>query len=97
MGVPVSGSTPSLDNVPNRDEVERALYYMGLEENQPITSIEIDHVFIGSCTNSSVNDLKNAVNFIKGKNVKYSVRACVVLGSIIVKLEDEYIWFFKCV
>jgi len=89
MGVPVSGSTPSLDNVPNRDEVERALYYMGLEENQPITSIEIDHVFIGSCTNSRVNDLKKAANIIKGKKVKDSVRAIVVPGSFLVKMEAE--------
>src|SRR5690625_2539704 len=51
MGVSVSGSTPSLDKVPNKEEVKRALSYMGLKENQPITSIEIDHVFIGSCTN----------------------------------------------
>ena len=52
MGVPVSGATPTIDTAPNKEEVRLALEYMGLEENQPMTSIEIDHVFIGSCTNS---------------------------------------------
>lgn len=89
MGVPVSGSTPSLGEVPNKEEVKRALSYMGLEENQPITSIEIDHVFIGSCTNSRVNDLKKAAKVIKGKKVKDSVRAIVVPGSFLVKMEAE--------
>ncbi|MBY7144228.1 3-isopropylmalate dehydratase large subunit [Virgibacillus sp. NKC19-3] len=89
MCVPVSGATPSLDDVEHREDVERALEYMGLEENQPITSITIDHVFIGSCTNSRIGDLKKAAAIVEGKQVKPEVRAIVVPGSFSVKLEAE--------
>ena len=89
MGAPVSGSTPSLDEVENKEDVARALEYMGLEENQPISSIEIDHVFIGSCTNSRLNDLRKVAKIIKGKKVKDSVRAIVVPGSFLVKTKAE--------
>ncbi|WP_342388981.1 3-isopropylmalate dehydratase large subunit [Salinicoccus bachuensis] len=89
MVVPISGMTPSVDSVDNKDEVSRALQYMGLEENQPITSIEVDHVFIGSCTNSRLPDLVNAANIVKGHKVKDGVRAIVVPGSFSVKLQAE--------
>ncbi|TVT29078.1 3-isopropylmalate dehydratase large subunit [Salinicoccus cyprini] len=89
MVVPVSGHTPSIDDVENKDEVRRALEYMGLQENQPITSIEVDHVFIGSCTNSRLPDLVNAANIVKGHKVKQGVRAIVVPGSFSVKLQAE--------
>lgn len=89
MVVPISGRTPSIDAVNNKDEVRRALEYMDLEEDQPIESIEIDHVFIGSCTNSRVRDLQLASEIIKGKTVKPSVRAIVVPGSALVKMEAE--------
>ncbi len=89
MVVPISGTTPSLDSVENKDEIGRALTYMDLEENQPITSIEIDHVFIGSCTNSRVLDLQRAAKIIEGKKVKDGVKAIVVPGSYLVKQEAE--------
>ena len=90
MCVPVSGSTPSLDEVENKEEVRRALEYMGLEENQPITSIEIDHVFIGSCTNSRLSDLKRAAEIIRGRKVHKNIkRSMVVPGSALVKAEAE--------
>lgn len=89
MGVPVSGSTPKLDEVENKEEVKRALEYMGLEEGQPITSIEIDHVFIGSCTNSRLDDLRKAARIVEGKKVKDNVRAIVVPGSFLVKMQAE--------
>lgn len=89
MVVPISGMTPSVEAVDNKDEVSRALEYMGLEENQPITSIEVDHVFIGSCTNSRLPDLVNAANIVKGHKVKDGVRAIVVPGSFSVKLQAE--------
>ncbi|MCF3944424.1 3-isopropylmalate dehydratase large subunit [Oceanobacillus alkalisoli] len=89
MGVPVSGATPFVAESDNPDEVERALEYMGLEENQPITSIEIDHVFIGSCTNSRLSDLKKAAAIVEGKQVKDTIKAIVVPGSFSVKLEAE--------
>lgn len=91
MGAPVSGSTPRLDEVPEseREDVRRALEYMGLSENQPITSIEIDHVFIGSCTNSRLSDLRRAAKIIEGKKVKDHVKAIVVPGSFLVKMQAE--------
>ncbi|MBP1970722.1 3-isopropylmalate/(R)-2-methylmalate dehydratase large subunit [Virgibacillus natechei] len=89
MCVPVSGKTPNLNEVDHREDVERALTYMGLEENQPITDIDIDHVFIGSCTNSRVSDLQKAASIVKGKQVNTNVKAIVVPGSFSVKLEAE--------
>ncbi|AKG73667.1 3-isopropylmalate dehydratase large subunit [Salinicoccus halodurans] len=89
MVVPISAATPSVSNVENKDEVKRALEYMGLEENQPISSIEIDHVFIGSCTNSRLPDLQNAADIVKGHRVKDGVRAIVVPGSFSVKMQAE--------
>lgn len=89
MGVPVSGSTPKLSEVDNKEEVKLALEYMGLEEGQSITSIEVDHVFIGSCTNSRLDDLRKAARIVKGNKVKDSVRAIVVPGSFLVKMQAE--------
>ncbi|WP_164668029.1 3-isopropylmalate dehydratase large subunit [Virgibacillus doumboii] len=89
MCVPVSGSTPSLGDAEYKEDVERALDYMGLDENQPITSIEIDHVFIGSCTNSRLGDLQKAASVVQGKKVNPNVRAIVVPGSFLVKMEAE--------
>lgn len=89
MGVPVNGSTPKVADVDNKEEVKLALEYMGLEENQPMTSIDVDHVFIGSCTNSRLNDLEKAAKVIQGKKVKDSVRAIVVPGSFLVKMLAE--------
>lgn len=86
------------DNVPllasqasdaKKDELQRALSYMGLKEGMPITEIEVQHVFIGSCTNSRIEDLRVAADFVKGKNVKDTVRAMVVPGSQQVKKQAE--------
>jgi 3-isopropylmalate/(R)-2-methylmalate dehydratase large subunit len=90
MSVPVSGFTPSISAVENKEEVRRALEYMGLEENQPITSINIDHVFIGSCTNSRLSDLRKAAEIVRGRKVHPNIkRAIVVPGSFVVKMEAE--------
>lgn len=90
MCVPISGTTPSLESVKeHKEDVKRALEYMGLEESQPITSIEIDHVFIGSCTNSRLRDLQSAADIIQGRKVKDGIKAIVVPGSFTVKLEAE--------
>jgi len=89
MCVPVTGSTPDLSQVEHREDVERALEYMGLEEKQPITSIEIDHVFIGSCTNSRISDLQKAAAIVKGNQVNEKVRAIVVPGSYSIKMQAE--------
>ena len=89
MGVPISGHTPVIEQVENKEEVKRALEYMGLTENIPMTEIEIDHVFIGSCTNSRLRDLRKAANIVKGKKVKDTVKAIVVPGSALVKMQAE--------
>ncbi|HZR67669.1 MAG TPA: 3-isopropylmalate dehydratase large subunit [Burkholderiales bacterium] len=73
-----------------REGMERALVYMGLEPNTPITDIRIDKVFIGSCTNSRIEDLRAAAGVVRGKRVAPNVRlALVVPGSGIVKAQAE--------
>ncbi|SDO27899.1 3-isopropylmalate dehydratase large subunit [Alkalicoccus daliensis] len=92
MCLPVSGNVPSPDSAKTgaeREEIERALEYMGLEANQPISSVPIQHVFIGSCTNSRLSDLERAAKIIEGKTVHEGVRAMVVPGSQSVKSAAE--------
>lgn len=73
-----------------REGMERALVYMGLEPNTPVTSIKIDKVFIGSCTNSRIEDLRAAAQVVKGRNVAAGVAlAMVVPGSGPVKVQAE--------
>lgn len=72
-----------------RQSIERAIQYMGLSANQPITGIKIDYVFIGSCTNGRIEDLRAAASIAKGKKVAPNVRALVVPGSGLVKLQAE--------
>ena len=89
MVVPISATTPSIESASDKDGTKRALEYMGLKENTPMTDIEIDHVFIGSCTNSRVLDLQRAADIIRGNKVKEGVKAIVVPGSFLVKQEAE--------
>ena len=72
-----------------RQATVRALEYMGLIPNMPITDIKIDTVFIGSCTNSRIEDLRLAASLAKGKHVASGVRAMVVPGSGLVKQQAE--------
>ncbi len=72
-----------------KNATERALEYMGLFPNLPITDIKIDKVFIGSCTNSRIEDLRLAAGFAKGKKVAKTVHALVVPGSGLVKQQAE--------
>jgi 3-isopropylmalate/(R)-2-methylmalate dehydratase large subunit len=73
-----------------RDGIERALKYMGLTPNTPITGIRIDKVFIGSCTNSRIEDLRAAAAVLKGRHVAGSVKlALAVPGSGLVKAQAE--------
>jgi 3-isopropylmalate/(R)-2-methylmalate dehydratase large subunit len=93
MVMAVDGRVP--DPEKERDEVrregiERALVYMGLEPNMAASDIKIDKVFIGSCTNSRIEDLRSAAEVVKGKRVASSVRlAMVVPGSGLVKEQAE--------
>jgi 3-isopropylmalate/(R)-2-methylmalate dehydratase large subunit len=72
-----------------REKTERSLEYMGLEGGQKISDVEINTVFIGSCTNSRIEDLRSAAEVIKGKKVKEGIRAMVVPGSGLVKTQAE--------
>lgn len=92
MCIPVSGNVPSPKDAQTeseKNEINRALEYMGLEAGQPIASTKIDHVFIGSCTNSRLADLKKAANIVKGQKVNPGVKAIVVPGSHSVKTAAE--------
>lgn len=79
----------TITNENQRQATERALEYMGLIPNMPMIDIKIDTVFIGSCTNSRIEDLRLAANLAKGKKVATGVRAMVVPGSGLVKQQAE--------
>ncbi len=93
MVVGVDGKVPSLDLAKNevqRSDWERAYAYMGLTPNTPIDEINIDKVFIGSCTNSRIEDLRAAAAVAKGKHIAPNVKlALVVPGSGLVKAQAE--------
>ncbi|MTH52939.1 3-isopropylmalate dehydratase large subunit [Bacillus mangrovi] len=92
MTLPVDGSIPvpeSFQTKESRREAERAYLYMGLEPGQTIDSLEVQHVFIGSCTNSRIHDLREAAAYVSGKKVAPSVRAMIVPGSDAVKRKAE--------
>ena len=73
----------------NRKSAERALEYMGLKAGTPVVDIQIDRVFIGSCTNSRIEDLRRVSQFVKGRQVSKNVHAMIVPGSQQVKQEAE--------
>jgi 3-isopropylmalate/(R)-2-methylmalate dehydratase large subunit len=82
--------SPSYFSDPNdRKSAERALDYMGLKAGTPILDISVERVFIGSCTNSRVEDLRSVAQFIQGKKVSPRVYAMVVPGSQLVKRQAE--------
>ena len=92
MVAPVTARVPdpnSFAEPEDRSAAERALEYMGLEPNTPIESIAIDRVFVGSCTNARLDDLRSAAAVIRGRKVSESVYAMVVPGSTAVKKQAE--------
>jgi 3-isopropylmalate/(R)-2-methylmalate dehydratase large subunit len=92
MCIPITAAVPNPDDAvkaSKKDEIQRALEYMGLEAGQPISSVKIDHVFIGSCTNSRLSDLRKAAEVVRGRKVRPSVTAIVVPGSFSIKLAAE--------
>jgi 3-isopropylmalate/(R)-2-methylmalate dehydratase large subunit len=92
MVAPISGNVPNpsaLATVAEREEAERALAYMGLEAGARLEGLPIDRVFVGSCTNGRIDDLRQAAKVVRGKHVAPSVRAMVVPGSMPVKAQAE--------
>jgi 3-isopropylmalate/(R)-2-methylmalate dehydratase large subunit len=100
MVIDVTSSIPYPEDFAKGNENERksalrALRYMGLEPGTPITNIPLNRVFIGSCTNSRLEDLLEASIVIKGRKVSAKVRAMVVPGSQQVKMQAEKIGLDK--
>ena len=90
--VSIDGFIPDPSKIQDDDarlKVERSLEYMGLKGGQKISDVEISTVFIGSCTNSRIEDLRSAARIIEGKKVKQGLRAMVVPGSGLVKAQAE--------
>jgi len=90
--VSVNGSVPDPNKEKDKDKrvaMERSLSYMGLKPNTKITDIKIDKVFIGSCTNGRIQDLREAARFLKDKKIAEHVNAMVVPGSGLVKSQAE--------
>ncbi len=93
MVLPIDGRVPDPDKEKDpvrREGIERALVYMGLEPNTPITAIRPDKIFIGSCTNSRIEDLRQAAAVVRGRRKADSVKlAMVVPGSGLIKAQAE--------
>ena len=92
MGMPINGHVPDPDKMASVSEkvaMDKALTYMGLQPNQPLLGKPIDVVFVGSCTNSRISDLREAARMIDGRKVADSVRMMVVPGSQQVKKQAE--------
>ena len=90
--VSVTGSVPDPDEIADenrKSSKKRALQYMGLEAGTPITDITLDRVFIGSCTNGRIEDLRAAAEVVRGHKVADTVSAMVVPGSGLVKAQAE--------
>ncbi|TNJ47501.1 3-isopropylmalate dehydratase large subunit [Phaeobacter sp. B1627] len=89
--LPITANVPSPDDFSGGkvDAAKRALDYMGLTPGMKLTDIEIDTVFIGSCTNGRIEDLRAAAEVLKGKRVKDGMRAMVVPGSGLVRAQAE--------
>ena len=89
---PITGVVPDPANEKNEDRkmaMERSLEYMGLKANTKISDIKIDKIFIGSCTNGRIEDLRLAADLLKGKKISTNVSAMVVPGSGLVKEQAE--------
>jgi 3-isopropylmalate/(R)-2-methylmalate dehydratase large subunit len=93
MVVSIEGRVPDPDKEKDsvrREGIERALVYMGLEPNTPLSQVSIDKVFIGSCTNSRIEDLRQAAAVVRGRQRAANVKlAMVVPGSGLVKAQAE--------
>ncbi len=92
QGAPLSGNVPdpaSITDAEERGAAERALVYMGLEAGAPLKKIAVDTVFLGSCTNGRIEDLRSAAAILDGKKIASTLRMLVVPGSARVRLQAE--------
>ncbi len=92
MGIPISGSVPDPSSIADpleRDSLVKALKYMNLEAGKPLAGHPINVVFIGSCTNSRISDLRSAASVLKGRKVNANVRVMVVPGSQEIKAQAQ--------
>jgi 3-isopropylmalate/(R)-2-methylmalate dehydratase large subunit len=92
QGVPLGASVPdpeAYDEESDRVAARKALEYMGLEAGTPMRDIEVDTVFVGSCTNGRIEDLRLAAEILKGRTVAADTRLLVVPGSVRVRLQAE--------
>jgi 3-isopropylmalate/(R)-2-methylmalate dehydratase large subunit len=90
--LPITGQAPDPDAIEDdvrRDSVRRALAYMGLAPGQALEGLAVQRVFIGSCTNARIEDLRAAATIARGGKVAAGVRAMVVPGSGLVRLQAE--------
>jgi 3-isopropylmalate/(R)-2-methylmalate dehydratase large subunit len=90
QGVPLAGSVPSPEDAADEVErvaIERALEYMDLAPGTPIREIPVDTVFVGSCTNGRIEDLRAVASILEGRKVADGVRMLVVPGSVKVRLQ----------
>ena len=90
--ISVTGRVPRVTDIADdskREAVERALKYMGLQGGEKITDIAVDRVFIGSCTNARIEDLREVAKTVNGKKVNGNVNAMIVPGSGLVKAQAE--------
>ena len=90
--VPITGLVPDPEKEKDKDKKEsmiRSLNYMGLQPNIKITDIKVDRIFIGSCTNGRIGDLRDVAKIVKGKKVANHVKAMIVPGSGLVKQQAE--------
>ena len=92
QGLPIGGSVPDPAQIADENErraAESALAYMGLTAGTPLREIKVDTVFLGSCTNGRIEDLRVAAELLRGKHVDANTRMLVVPGSVGVKLQAE--------
>ena len=90
--VSVNGNVPDPNKEKDEDKkssMSRSLNYMGLKPNTKISEIKIDKIFIGSCTNGRIGDLRDAAKILRGKKIASHIKAMVVPGSGLVKQQAE--------
>ena len=92
MGMPISGRVPDPKDITDANQkssLEKALIYMGLQPGEALLGKKVDVVFIGSCTNGRIGDLRAAAGVMKGKKVADGMRVLIVPGSQAVKKQAE--------